>query len=1215
MISPQHKRTTRWFLIIVFLLFIAGILVTGFFFYQSQQQHIKTDAKNNLAAIADLKVDQIDQWRNEQVNDAEIIFDDALFAKQVETYFKASNRAGRKQELLNTMETFQYHFKYESILLIDAKGTVRLSLSVHGDTITPHSQALIKDAYLQHRAIFSNLNSTNFSSSVNIDLVIPLLLSNRKDMTIAGGLLLRIDPNRSLFPIIQKWPTSSRSSETLLLERNFDDVIYLNELRHQKDTVHIFRVPISNDDLPASMAARGIEGIEEGKDYRNIPVLAVVRKIKNTPWFMIAKVDQEEIFAPLQLQAWIVGFGMFLIILSTSAIIGFWWRHQRARFYLEQYEAQLERQALVKHFEYLIKYANDIILLVDMDGRIIEANDQACRTYGYTQEEIHRLRIQDIRTNDSPSEIETQMKRDENGEGLVFETEHRRKDGTKFPVEISSQFIKIEGTRFFQSIIRDITERKHAEESLVQSLSLLKAAFDSTADGILVVNREGKITGSNGQFSKMWNIPADIISSGDDDRALRYVLSQLKEPDTFIMKVKELYNQPDAISFDTLEFKNERIIERYSHPQLIDGKPVGRVWSFRDITERKHAEEALRQSEGLFKTLVEYSPISIAVFSGHNQTIEYVSHSFTELFGYEKADLPSLGTWWPLAYPNEEYRHQIEAAWRTSIEQSRRENREPDPLESVITCKDGSTRYVESTQSNMSELTLIFFSDHTQRRMAEEALRQTHAFNDLLIQTMPFGMNIVDEDGNILFTSKTMKEMVTVDALNMCCWKVYKDDNQQCQNCPLKKGISFGKPDVFETTDVLGGKTFLISHVGMMYEGRKAMLEVFQDITVQKKLQQELTQSQKMLSIGTLAGGIAHDFNNILAIILGYTSILHSMKDNPEKFSYGVSAIKQAVDRGAGLVRQILTFARKTEIAFEPMNVSDLVRELVSMLQQTFPKIITFNIEIDTELPLINADHTQIHQILLNLCVNARDAMPKGGVITIKAHKATGDKLLERSPELNKHRYICISVSDTGIGMDETTRNRIFDPFFTTKEKGKGTGLGLSVVYGVVQAHHGFVDVESAVGSGTIFRLYLPVSNEIITAVESVKGEENAHGGTETILIVEDEDLLLDMVQLLLETHGYTVLTAKDGLEAVKVYSQHAHEIALVISDMGLPVLSGESEFKKIKEINPSVKMILASGYFEPDIKTTLESAGVLGFLQKPYVIEEVLAKIRKALD
>ncbi len=634
-----------------------------------------------------------------------------------------------------------------------------------------------------------------------------------------------------------------------------------------------------------------------------------------------------------------------------------------------------------------------------------------------------------------------------------------------------------------------------------------------------------------------------------------------------------------------------------------------------DITERRHAEEALQRSEELFRTLVEFAPISIVVFSGKNQKIEYVSHRFTELFGYEQTDITSLLAWWPKAYPMEEYRNQIEAAWRTSLEKSQRENREPEPIESVITCKDGSTKYVESTFTSLSDYMLVFFSDLTQHRKAEEALRQTHAFNDLLIQTMPFGMNIVDEEGNILFISKTMKEMLTVDAVDMCCWQVYKDNNQQCENCPLKRGISFGKPDIIETTGVLGGKTFQISHVGMMYEGRKAMLEVFQDITEQKKLQQELTQSQKMLSIGTLAGGIAHDFNNILAIILGYISILHSMKDNPQKFSDGVNAIRQAVDRGAALVRQILTFARKTEVSFEPINVTDIINELVSMLHQTFPKTITFEKEIEPQIPLINADHTQVHQILLNLCVNARDAMPNGGVITIKANIELGNNLRQRFPAANEQRYMCIVVADGGIGIDETTRNRIFDPFFTTKEKGKGTGLGLSVVYGVVQAHHGFIDVESTVGSGTTFHLYLPVPKESAATIEASKAEEKVQGGTETLLVVEDEDLLREMAQLLLETHGYTVITTKDGIEAVDVYRQHANEIALVISDMGLPKLSGESEFNKLKEINPAVKMIFASGYFEPDIKTKLESAGVMGFLQKPYVIEEVLSKIRNALD
>jgi signal transduction histidine kinase/ActR/RegA family two-component response regulator len=537
-------------------------------------------------------------------------------------------------------------------------------------------------------------------------------------------------------------------------------------------------------------------------------------------------------------------------------------------------------------------------------------------------------------------------------------------------------------------------------------------------------------------------------------------------------------------------------------------------------------------------------------------------------------------------------------------------------LESVVTCQDGSTKYIESTFTSIGEDTLVFFTDLTQHRLAQEALRQTHAFNELLIQTMPFGMNIVDEEGNILFISKAMKEMLTVDAVEMCCWQVYKDDNQQCDDCPLRKGISFGKPDVIEAPGILGGKIFQISHVGMMYEGKKAMLEVFQDITEQKKLQQELIQSQKLLSIGTMAGGIAHDFNNILGIILGYSSLLHSIKDNPQKFSDAVRAIRQSVDRGAGLVRQILTFARKTDISFEPLSISDLVKELVSMLQQTFPKIITFNTSMEKHVPYINADHTQIHQALLNLCVNARDAMPSGGEISIAIKKVPGEKLRGQFSSATNPWYINLSVSDTGMGMDEAIRSQIFDPFFTTKEKGKGTGLGLSVVYGIVQAHHGFVNVESTLERGTTFLLYFPVPQEISAAIEPhEQAVEQISGGNETLLLVEDETLLLDMVQILLESNGYTVFTAQDGEEAVLVYQQHAHEIALVISDMGLPKLTGVSEFEKMKEINPAVKIIFASGFFEPESKAKLENAGAKGFLQKPYVIEEVLSKIRKTLD
>jgi two-component system, cell cycle sensor histidine kinase and response regulator CckA len=286
------------------------------------------------------------------------------------------------------------------------------------------------------------------------------------------------------------------------------------------------------------------------------------------------------------------------------------------------------------------------------------------------------------------------------------------------------------------------------------------------------------------------------------------------------------------------------------------------------------------------------------------------------------------------------------------------------------------------------------------------------------------------------------------------------------------------------------------------------------------------------------------------------------------------------------------------------------------MLQQTFPKIITFNSSIDKQLPYILADHTQIHQALLNLCVNARDAMPQGGEISVTITKIAGEKIKDRFPQAENIWYVNLCVSDTGMGMNESTRSQIFDPFFTTKEKGKGTGLGLSVVYGIVQAHHGFVHVDSTPEHGTTFFLYFPVPQETKAALEvHDQTIDKISGGNETLLFVEDESLLLEMVQILLESNGYAVYTAKDGEEAVQIYQEHSSEIALVISDMGLPKLTGISEFEKMKEINPSIKIIFASGYFEPNMKAALEHAGVKGFLQKPYVIEDILSKIRKTLD
>ena len=292
---------------------------------------------------------------------------------------------------------------------------------------------------------------------------------------------------------------------------------------------------------------------------------------------------------------------------------------------------------------------------------------------------------------------------------------------------------------------------------------------------------------------------------------------------------------------------------------------------------------------------------------------------------------------------------------------------------------------------------------------------------------------------------------------------------------------------------------------------------------------------QKLEGIGTLAGGIAHDFNNILGIILAYISSAKRFKNDTKKIDLAIETITKAVQRGSTLVQQILTFARKTEIEFGAVNVNDVVMEIMSMIFETFPKNFTYAQNFDKAIPLISADRSQLHQALLNLCVNARDAMPNGGNLTINTRMASSANLRNQHPDASASSYVCIEVSDTGEGMAPEIKSRIFDPFFTTKEQGKGTGLGLAVVFGVVQTHKGFIDVESELGKGTTFCLYLPVSE--VTELIIEKDEETVEeipGGTETLLVVEDEEMLLMSLQMVLAEKGYNSDICRrwtDGIE------------------------------------------------------------------------------------
>jgi PAS domain S-box-containing protein len=403
--------------------------------------------------------------------------------------------------------------------------------------------------------------------------------------------------------------------------------------------------------------------------------------------------------------------------------------------------------------------------------------------------------------------------------------------------------------------------------------------------------------------------------------------------------------------------------------------------------------------------------------------------------------------------------------------------------------------------------------------------------------------------------------------------------------------------------------------VGSFADGALTDLQVylFND-TKRKRLEQQLVQAQKMEGLGTLAGGIAHDFNNILAIILGYTNRLETLGSKPEAPG-AIKIIKDAVERGAALVQQLLTSARQTEARFSALDLNALVRELENMLQATFPKMINFELRLQPDLPLITADRSQIHQVLLNLCVNARDAMKDGGTLILETAMTPGMELTELFTGAAAQNYACIRVHDTGSGMTKQVKSHIFEPFFTTKERGKGTGLGLSVVYGVVNNHRGFVQVESEPGAGTTFIVYLPVEHSTEESGAGSPGRiTRKQNAPQTILLVEDEEMLRDLGVIILESEGYRVLAAKDGVEAVAIFEEHRDDIGLVVCDLGLPRLGGREVFLKMKESRPGVRAIVASGYLEPAIRSEMLKAGVLDTIQKPYDFNELLTKIRSAI-
>jgi PAS domain S-box-containing protein len=400
------------------------------------------------------------------------------------------------------------------------------------------------------------------------------------------------------------------------------------------------------------------------------------------------------------------------------------------------------------------------------------------------------------------------------------------------------------------------------------------------------------------------------------------------------------------------------------------------------------------------------------------------------------------------------------------------------------------------------------------------------------------------------------------------------------------------------------------------YMGKPAIVGLMIDRTEEELIQQRLRQTERLTALGNLAGGIAHDFNNLLAAILGYASYMRFKLTPQHPFYRPISTIEETARRAADLIRQLNLFAKGGAGEKGPVNLNFIVDEVTRMLSEVVDRSIRIMTDLAQNLWTVRGDPTQLHQVLMNLCVNARDAMPEGGELRITTENVVTDQSWARlHPGAKPGRYVRLSVGDTGVGMDEETQARIFEPFFTTKGE-RGTGLGLAVVYGIVKEHGGEITVYSRLGEGTTFKIYLPAMEQDEKGRQkAVRAEERIRKGSETVLVVDDEPNLRTLARDILNSAGYKVMLAEDGTEAVRILSEHRDEIALVILDLSMPGMSGEETFNRMREIKPNLKVIIATGYSRNGTVEEMLSRGALGYIGKPYHMFEILSKVGEAIE
>ncbi|OGP69739.1 MAG: hypothetical protein A2Y80_03485, partial [Deltaproteobacteria bacterium RBG_13_58_19] len=1100
-------------LALIFVILAAGIITAGYFYYRHYEEHYRVEVERKLSAIADLKVDDITRWRRERLADASVLYQNITFAALVRRYFDQPQDLDLQQELLAWISQIQGNYDYESVILLDARGRVRLSVPDTGMPLCSLVQEKAGGILGSGQVTFLDFHRDEASRGIHLGIFVPIP-SGAASGPPLGALVLKIDPETYLYPFLQRWPTPSQTAETLIVRREGNEVVFLNDLRFKPNTALTFRIPLDSKDTPVVQAALGQEGIVQGIDYRGVPVMAAVRAVPGSPWFLVARMDATEVNAPLREKLWLMVVLVGALLIGAGASVGWVWRYQSARFHRERYEAA---EALGRQQEKTKQYLNlvgTIIIALQADGTVNLVNQPGCSLLGYPEEEIVGKNWFDhFLPERERAEVEKVFK--QLMAGIIdpveyFENVIVTRSGEEHTIAWHNTVIRDEAGTITGTLSsgEDITERRQAEAAF-------KSLIFSAPIGIFIV-QEGKFKLVNNAFIN------EVGFSGDEllEHDAFFLITPEFQPVVREKVIHMLKGQlSDAFEFQIINKKGELrwVLERVTSIYYSGERAI--LGYFMDITQRKQTEKTLEEIQSRQKAILDNIP-DIAWLKDQESRYIAANEPFAQAIGFSREDLVGRTDleFWPQELA-EKYRQDDQEVMQ---EGQRKTWEEP------LVDKDGKMVWIETIKTpiynDQGEVigTTGIARDITTRKKIEDDLRRAHREIEQLFDSIPsiiIGLSMTGVVHAWNAAAERLLELPVPAVLGQELqkfsinweWDRIAEGLAQCkekgETVRVEK-VRFQRPD--------GKEGFLgisINPIKAEEGWLSGLILLGADITERKILEGQLAQAQKLESIGQLAAGIAHEINTpiqyvgdntrflqesfreLFQLIEDYRGLLAGETTGEgngdlqqrvedllaqadidyleEEIPKAIQQTLEGVERVARIVRAMKDFSHPGRAEKTLNDINKAIDSTITVTRNEWKYVADMVTDLDPSLPLVPLLPNEFNQVILNIIINAAHAIAEAvdqgkgekGAITISTRRL-GDEVEVR-------------LQDTGPGIPPEIKERIFDPFFTTKEVGKGTGQGLAIAHDViVEKHGGAITFETEMGRGTTFVIRLPLGQQ-----------------------------------------------------------------------------------------------------------------------------------------